>query len=260
MGIVLEKVSYKEDLKNFSYSFEEETITSIICSSDETKKSLCEIICGINNAFQGIINNPFKDRNIGYVPNISSDTFIFNTVKEELSFGINKYNYKKNIIDKRINDSLKMVGLPISYLNRNPDSLSLGEQKLLSIAIALSINPTLIVLDDPTYLLDNNNKEKIIKILKKITTRYKKTIIVMTNDINTVIKLPGNYIMLKKGKIYDIGKCKEIINNLDKIKNIGVREDKVCLFIKSVKKKKNVDLDMTFDIKELMKDIYRNVR
>lgn len=260
MGLVLENVSYNDDLKKFSYSFEDEVITSVISLSDCSNKSLCDIISGINTSYQGNVINSFTGRDIGYVFNRPSDSFIFNTVREELSYGLNKYNYKNDLIEKRICDSLKMVGLPISYLDFSPYKLSLGEQKLLSIAIILSLNPKLIILDDPTYLLDNRNKDRIIKILKKLNTRYKKTIIVTTSDINVLIKLAGNYVMIKKGKIFDTGKCKDIINNLDKIKSIGVSENKVSLFINTVKKKKNVNLDMTFDIKELMKDIYRNVR
>ena len=56
------------------------------------------------------------------------------------------------------------------------------------------------------------------------------------------------------------GKSKELLLNSDKIKKAGIEIPKIIDFINSVNKKKNIGLDLTFDIKELMKDIYRHVK
>ena len=153
-----------------------------------------------------------------------------------------------------------MVNLPIEYLDKSPFDLSSGEKESLALAITLSLNPKLIIIDNPTSNLDNKNKEYLIKLLKKIKTRYNKTIILLTNDIEFTIKVSDNYILLKNGKIVNKGIKKELLNNIDKIKTAKIEIPKIIEFINNVNKKKNINLELTFDIKELMKDIYRNVK
>ena len=260
MEIKLNNVSYKNILKNINYEFEEGKITSIISSSGSGKTILSYLISGIEKPTEGEIINTYAGREIGYIFQNAEESFIFNTVREELIFGLRKYNYKVNEIEKRINDSLKMVGLPIEYLNRSPFELSSGEKELLSIAVVLSFNPKLIIIDDPTIYLDNKREEYIIKLLKKLKNSYNKTIIVFSSDINFVSKITDNYILLKNGKINSFGTNKELLMNTDKIKKAGLEIPKVMDFINTVKKNKNIDLEPTLDVKELMKDIYRNVK
>ena len=172
---------------------------------------------------------------------------------------MNKYNYKTDILDKRIIDSLKMVGLDDSYLDKNPFDLSSGEKTLLSLAVVLSLNPKLIIIDEPTIYLDNKNIEYLIKLLKRLKNSYHKTIIVFTSDMEFALRLTDNYMILKKGKITSSGNKKELLNNIDKVKSSGIEVPKIVDFINTSNKKKGINLEMTFDIKELMKDIYRNV-
>ena len=70
----------------------------------------------------------------------------------------------------------------------------------------------------------------------------------------------GENIILKNDKIISSGVKKELLNNISKIKTSKVEIPKIIDFINAVKKKKNINLELTFDVKELMKDIYRNVK
>ena len=260
MGLKLNKVNYKDKLKNINYEFEEGKITSIISSSGSGKTILSYIISGIEKPTSGEVINTYQGREIGYIFQNAEESFIFSTVREELIFGLRRYNYKIDNINKRIEDSLKMVGLPLEYLNKNPFELSSGEKEMLSIAIVLSLNPKLIIIDDPTIYLDNKKEEFLIKLLKKLKNNYNKTIIIFSSDIDFILKLSDNYIILKNGKISSEGTNKELLINNDKLKKAGIEVPKILEFINSVKKSKNIELEQTFDIKELMKDIYRNVK
>lgn len=258
MGLSFNNVTYKSNLKKFNYDFEEGKITTIL--SEDSLSYFIYLISSLEENYEGKITNTYKGRNIGIVFNKPEEAFIFNTVREELEFGLKKYNYKVNTINKRIEDSLKMVNLPIEYLDKSPFELSSGEKESLALAITLSLNPKLIIIDNPTSNLDNRNKEYLIKLLKKIKIRYNKTIILLTDDIEFAIKVSDNYILLKNGKIVNKGIKKELLNNIDKIKTAKIEIPKIIEFINNVNKKKNINLELTFDIKELMKDIYRNVK
>lgn len=258
MGLSFNNVTYKSNLKKISYTFEEGKITSIL--SGDSLSYFTYLISNLEENYEGNITNTYKGRDIGVVFNNPEEAFIFNTVREELEFGLKKYNYKINTINKRIEDSLKMVNLKTEYLEKNPFELSSGEKESLALAIVLSLNPKLIIIDNPSNNLDNRNKEYLIKLLKKIKTRYNKTIILLTNDIEFAIKASDNYVMLKNGKIISNDKIKELLNNISKIKTIKIEIPKIIEFINTVNKKKDINLEPTFDIKELMKDIYRNVK
>lgn len=260
MGLRLDKVSYKDKLKNISYEFEDGKITSVISSAGNGKTILSYLISGIEKPTLGEITNMYLGREIGYVFQNAEESFIFSTVREELMFGLRKYNYKVDMINKRIEDSLKMVGLPIEYLDKSPFALSSGEKELLSIAVVLSLNPKLIIIDDPTIYLDNKREEYLIKLLMKLKNNYHKTIVIFSSDIEFVLKITDNYLLIKNGKIYSQGTNKELLISGDKIKKAGAPVPKIIDFINTVKKKKGINLEFTFDIKELMKDIYRNVK
>ena len=260
MGLKLDKVSYKDKIKNISYEFEEGKITSIISSSGHGKTILSYLIRGIEKPTSGALINTYTGREIGYVFQNAEESFIFGTVREELIFGLRRYNYKIDNLNKRIEDSLKIVGLPLEYLDKSPFELSSGEKELLSIAVVLSLNPKLIIIDEPTIYLDNKREDQLIKLIKKLKNNYNKTIIILSSNIEFVLKITDNYLLLKNGKIFSEGNNKGLLINSDKIKKAGLEVPKIIDFINEVKKKKDIDLEQTFDIKELMKDIYRNVK
>lgn len=259
MAIVFNNVSYKDKLKNISYTFEEGKITSVLSVSGNGKTLFSYILSGLIKDYTGEVINSYEGRNMGYVFQNPEESFIFNSVREEISFGLKKYNYKINMLDKRIEDSLKMVGLDNSYLDRNPFDLSSGEKCLLALGVVLSLNPKLLIIDDPTLYLDNKNMEYLIKLIKKLKNNYHKTIIIFTSDIEFAIRLTDNYVILKNGKICSSGNSKDLLNNIPRLKSSGIEIPRIIEFINVVNKKKNINLDMTFDIKELMKDIYRHV-
>ena len=177
-----------------------------------------------------------------------------------MAFGIRKYNYRVDEIDKRMEEALKMVGLPKFYLDRNPFTLSSGEKEALALATILILNPKVIIIDDPSISLDNYRCDHLIKLLKKLCNRYKKTIIIFSSNTQFLVRVTDNYVLLKNGKIVLSGNRRNLSDNIGKFKNANVCIPRITEFISNANKKYNANLEYTFDIKELMKDIYRNVK
>ena len=258
MELRLENVSYKEIINNISLNFEEGKIYSILTSSSEEKDILGKIISGIINNYDGKIINTYKEKDILYGYKNPNGMFIKSSVFAELSIALKDNN--KERLTKKCLDALKIVGLNKEYLNRNICTLSLSEKKLLSLAILFITNPKVIVLDEPMLYLDNQNKKKLIKLFRKITNRYNKIIIILTNNVLDSYNICDEFILLKKGKAYEKGNKKDLINISDRVDQAGINIPNIIEFIKIAEKEKNIHLDITFDIKELMKDIYRNVK
>ena len=168
--------------------------------------------------------------------------------------------FKKSVknIEKHISDALLMVELNDSYLNRNPFTLSSGEMRKVAIASVLAFNPKIIILDEPTIGLDNKSKNNLIKIIKLLKNRYKKTVIIVSNDTDFLLQVVDHVILLDKGRIiYEGNKYDVFKQDLEKYK---IKRPKIIEFEQLVLQKKNIKIGYRDDINDLMKDVYRYVK
>ena len=144
MGLIYLGISLFVVLKNINLDIKEGKISSIIGRSGSGKSTLVEMINALNIPSKGevkindfIITNKSKRIknindlrvNIGLIFQFPEEQFFNMTVYDEISFGMKYFNYKTKDIEKRVKDSLKMVGLNQNYINRNPFTLSNGEKR-----------------------------------------------------------------------------------------------------------------------------------
>ena len=105
-----------------------------------------------------------------------------------------------------------MVGLDKSVLKKFPSQLSGGQIQRVVIAIALSRDIKLLLLDEPTTALDEENKNNIINLLNEIKNRLNILILFVTHDINSIKDICKNIIILKSGEIIEKGLTDEILS------------------------------------------------
>ena len=120
---------------------------------------------------------------------------------------------------KKIIDSLKIVGLDFSYLNRNINSLSTSEKKQLELAISLLSNPEVIVIYEPLNCFDKNNTKKMIMLYQRMKEQYNKTIIFISDDINMLHKYTDNMIIVKNDDIVIEDETSKIFKNTELLKS-----------------------------------------
>ncbi len=260
MALKLENITYKNIIKDINYKFEDGKIYTVLSSNEIERETLGKIIANLINNYSGKIISDYTGDNINYVYSNPEDMFIGDNCYKELSLPLAKYNYKKETVDKKIDLLLKMFYLDDNIKNIKSSDLSSGEKRLISIGISFMSNPKIIVLDNPTLYLDDYNEKILIKILKKIAKEYNKIIIMFTNDVLFSYKSSDNYLLLNNGSLLSDGRTKNLPNINDKLLTAGLSIPKIMNFIDNAHKKKNISLDKTYDIKELMKDIYRNVK
>mgnify|MGYP000007653582 CR=1 FL=1 len=203
------------------------------------------------------INNvKYLRKNIGFVYCTSEKKFLCKTVKSEIEKVMKNYEYRPKNGSKHIVDSLKMVGLSADYLDLNPEDLSTTEQNKVLLACVLSYNPQILILDYFLKGMSYKDKEYFKKIFLKLKNKFDKTIIVLDNDIsNTFDFVEKNYI-IDHGKL-KISGGREIYYNDNLYKYTKVPP--IVDFIKYVKKQGHNISEYT-DIKELIKELYRNVK
>ncbi len=108
---------------------------------------------------------------------------------------------------------MQMVDLDIDFLNRYPSELSGGQLQRVIIAMALSTNPKLLLLDEPTTALDVDTKDAILKLIKKLQQEVGYKILFVTHDIGATEDLCQEIAILKNGIIIEEGRVKEVLKN-----------------------------------------------
>ena len=114
---------------------------------------------------------------------------------------------------EKIVEVLKLVNLDETVLNKFPNQLSGGQIQRVVIAIALSRNIKLLLLDEPTTALDSENKENIINLISKLQKELNILTLFVTHDIESIKDLCENIVVLNKGEIVEQGLTKNILES-----------------------------------------------
>lgn len=280
MEIKVEQVKYKyhdgvdEVLKGINMQIEEGKIVAVVGRSGSGKTTLLEMFNALRYPTSGKIKigdfeiskeNKKLDIQklrfyVGVLFEFPEDQFLSLTVKEELELPLRFYNYNYQKIETRVRDVLHMVGLDESYLDKNPLSLSNGEMRKIALASILVLNPSVLVLDEPTIGLDFQNEKSFISLIRLLKVRYKKTIIIASHDTELIHKIADYIYVLKDGKVYVEGNKYDVFKEEEKLKKCGVKAPKIISFSNKVFEKKGIKIGYRDDINDLIKDIYRYVK
>lgn len=120
-------------------------------------------------------------------------------VYENVAFALKVIGASTVVIKKKVPQMLSMVGLAAKYKSK-PRELSGGEQQRVAIARALVNEPSMLLADEPTGNLDNNNAWEIMKLLEEINEKGT-TVIVVTHNLEIVKVMKKRVITIKKGLV-----------------------------------------------------------
>ncbi|MEW6550878.1 MAG: ATP-binding cassette domain-containing protein [Campylobacterota bacterium] len=108
---------------------------------------------------------------------------------------------------------LHLVGLDENLLDRFPSELSGGQLQRVIIAISLSNNPKLLLLDEPTTALDTKSKELITNLIRQISKELDIKILFVTHDIASITDICDDIVIIKNGQVVEQGITKHILQN-----------------------------------------------
>ncbi len=136
------------------------------------------------------------------------DQLFMPTVFDDIAFGPINAGYSEEKVRKKVREALREVGMA-GYEKRCPHHLSLGEKKRISLATVLSMEPEILILDEPTSNLDPRARRHLIELLKNLTL----TKIVAGHDLELILEICQRVILLDEGKIITNGGAREVLSN-----------------------------------------------
>ena len=155
-------------------------------------------------------------KNIAIVFQNPENQIIFDKVYDDIAFGLKNLGFSKDEIETRIDESLKQVNM-LEFKDSYTTELSLGQKQRIAIASSLAINPKVLILDEPTSMLDPSSKKQVYEILKTLKESGI-TIIYITNFIDEIL-LGDRTIIFENGKIKKDFYKKDLLSNLENLKD-----------------------------------------
>ena len=156
-------------------------------------------------------------------------------VEEDVGFGPENLGVPTDEIWKRVEDSLKAVGM-LEYRKQSPNKLSGGQKQRVAIAGVIAMEPKCIVLDEPTAMLDPNGRKEVIRTVQELRRRKKVTVILITHYMEEVIDADQVYVM-DRGHVVMHGTPREIFSRGDELKKYRLDVPQVTMLAEALKKK-----------------------
>ena len=204
-------------LNNINLNFKKNELTAILGANGSGKSTLSLVLSYALKATKGKV---IKDENIkiGYIFQEPSYQILSTSVREELAFGPKQLKFEKEQIDKIVLSESKRFDLK---LNENPINLSPEDLRKLTIASIIAIDTDIIIFDEPTNTLDENEITKLMKIIEDLK-KQGKTIILVTHDIHLAWNYAERLIIMKDGKIEIDGQTDNIMKEEKKLRACNI--------------------------------------
>ncbi|SYW18819.1 energizing coupling factor of ABC influx transporter (ATP-binding protein) [Oenococcus oeni] len=157
---------------------------------------------------------------IGMVFQNPDNQFVGPTVQDDVAFGLENKSIERNEMIERVDSALKDVEM-IEFANREPNSLSGGQKQRVALASVLALQPDIIILDEATSMLDPKGRKSLLKLVQKLRSQYKITVIAITHDIQE-IEQSDQVIIIDGGKKKLEGKPAKILIEDEKLESFGL--------------------------------------
>lgn len=195
------------------------------------KTTLARTIAGVRKPPRGTVHIGTSDvaelssrqisNLVGFVFQNPEHQFVASTVSDELAHGLRVRRVPADEITGRVDDMMKRFGLT-RYRDSNPFVLSHGEKRRLSVAAVLISEPSLLVLDEPTYGQDQARADELLGLLAEAHAGGR-TVVIVTQDLQLAAEYADRLALLSDGRLVAHGPARELVSSEKVLAEAGLR-------------------------------------
>ncbi|MFM1669543.1 energy-coupling factor transporter ATPase [Streptococcus mutans] len=252
MGINLQEVSYTYQagtpfegraLFNVSLEIKDGSFTAFIGHTGSGKSTIMQLLNGLNTPTEGTVlvddvairsdskNKDIKNirKKVGLVFQFPESQLFDETVLKDVAFGPQNFGISKEEAEKLAREKLAMVGISEELFEKNPFELSGGQMRRVAIAGILAMEPSILVLDEPTAGLDPKGRRELMTLFKELH-QGGMTIVLVTHLMDDVSNYADWVYVLEKGRIVLSGSPKSVFQEIEFLENKQLGVPKITQF------------------------------
>lgn len=237
MGIILDNVSYTYQegtpfasaaLSDVNLSIEDGSYTAIIGHTGSGKSTILQLLNGLLvptkgsvRVFDTLITSTSVNKQIrqirkqaGLVFQFAENQIFEETVLKDVAFGPQNFGVSIEEAEAIAREKLALVGIDESLFGRSPFELSGGQMRRVAIAGILAMEPSILVLDEPTAGLDPIGRKELMALFKKLH-QDGITIVLVTHLMDDVAEFADQVYVMEKGKLVKSGKPSLVFQNVE---------------------------------------------
>lgn len=166
-------------------------------------------------------NNIFNIRqSAGMVFQNPDNQMVAALVEDEVAFAPENLGVEPKEIRRRVDECLEIVNMT-KYAQSSPSKLSGGQKQRVAIASVLAMNPEILILDEPTAMLDPKGRSEVIKTIKMLNKEKDITVVLITHYMDEAAQADRT-VVIDDGEIVLDGTPKEVFKNVEKLKSLGL--------------------------------------
>lgn len=252
MGIILDNVSYTYQegtpfasaaLSDVSLTIEDGSYTAIIGHTGSGKSTILQLLNGLLVPTKGSVrvfdtlitstsvNKQIRQirKQVGLVFQFAENQIFEETVLKDVAFGPQNFGVSVEEAEAIAREKLALVGIDESLFERSPFELSGGQMRRVAIAGILAMEPSILVLDEPTAGLDPIGRKELMTLFKKLH-QDGITIVLVTHLMDDVAEFADQVYVMEKGKLVKNGKPSLVFQNVEFMEKIQLGVPKITRF------------------------------
>ena len=252
MGIILDNVCYTYQegtpfasaaLSDVSLTIEDGSYTAIIGHTGSGKSTILQLLNGLLVPTEGSVrvfdtlitptsvNKQIRQirKQVGLVFQFAENQIFEETVLKDVAFGPQNFGVSVEEAEAIAREKLALVGIDESLFERSPFELSGGQMRRVAIAGILAMEPSILVLDEPTAGLDPIGRKELMDLFKKLHQNGI-TIVLVTHLMDDVAEFADQVYVMEKGKLVKGGKPSLVFQNVEFMEKIQLGVPKITRF------------------------------
>jgi len=224
----------KRALDNITLSVEKGSFVGLIGHTGSGKSTLIQHFNALLAPSEGTILINGRDihadkkilretrQNVGLVFQYPEHQLFEVTVYKDVAFGPENMGLPKDDVDARVRKALSLVNIGEEHFEKSPFELSGGQKRRVAIAGVLAMQPSILILDEPTAGLDPRGRNTILSTIKNMHDELGITVVLVSHSMEDIAKYVSKIIVMHDGTIFKQGTREEVFADAKALENIGL--------------------------------------